>query len=85
MSARKPLGHTDVKDAAKYVRRLRRRSRNQSDVTGPFPVEVYVRPARAREKMLVPVKYLAGSGASFCQFPAVRKVLEPSRFLVAAV
>ena len=28
----KRFGHRDVKDAAKYVRRLRRRSRNQSDV-----------------------------------------------------
>ena len=36
---------------------------------GTFSVEVYVRPAGARDKALVPVKCLVDSGASFCQFP----------------
>ena len=37
---------------------------------GTFSVEVYVRPAGAREEAPVPVKCLVDSGASFCQFPA---------------
>ena len=37
---------------------------------GTFSVEVYVRPAGAREKAPVPVKCLVDSGAAFCQFPA---------------
>jgi clan AA aspartic protease len=35
-----------------------------------FSVEVYVRPAGARDKASIPIKCLVDSGASFCQFPA---------------
>ena len=37
---------------------------------GTFSVEIYVRPAAARDKSPVPVKCLVDTGAAFCQFPA---------------
>ena len=37
---------------------------------GTFSVEVYVRPAGARDKAHTPVKCLVDTGAAFCQFPA---------------